>query len=631
MIGQLLVDRYKILECLGKKSGRQTFLAWDQQAEQQVVIKLLSFNRDFVWDDLKLFEREAETLRTLSHPAIPHYIDFFEVDSPKIHRFALVQSYVKAQSLATHLQAGRTFAETDLKQLATSLLEILIYLQSRQPAVVHRDIKPSNVLLTNRSGNQVGDVYLVDFGSVQTLVATEGETITVVGTYGYMAPEQFGGRTSPATDLYGLGTTLIHLATGCHPADIPQRRLKLQFESLTQVGQSFKQWLSLLVEPDLEERFASAAAALESLNSDSAPKEPPEWALVKATPEAIAQPKHSQIQHSASEHHLTFEFPQKAPQASSPPASRLWQATPVALVAGLVIMLISPPIAMLAALFWVSGIGAEKAIHWLHRYRNKWRKSPAAPAPAPTPAPASPNILQVTRHQLILRLQESSCWLYEGDRLITSLSLPLPHIKGLEYRSSQDHFHTLIIEAGQRYEFRSNGVVSSRELRWIAEELSQRLNLPLHHTRDYLVLPPAVAQQETKNLMDLSTPIAKPPDSQVILLKRISWIDILIPVASSQNVEEYDRLHIDEHQIRQAFAHRPDPLPSLRMSISAIEYCGDRDQATGFLRIWAGRRQYELGKDRLLSTAELEWLAYELSEWLGLPVYRTPTALPVLS
>jgi len=615
MIGQLLVDRYKIQECLGKKSGRQTFLAWDQQVEQQVVIKLLSFNHDFVWDDLKLFEREAETLRSLSHPAIPHYIDFFEVDSPKIHRFALVQSYVKAQSLATHLQAGRTFAETDLKQLAIALLEILIYLQSRQPAVVHRDIKPSNVLLTNRSGNQVGEAYLVDFGSVQTLVATEGETITVVGTYGYMAPEQFGGRTSPATDLYGLGTTLIHLATGCHPADIPQRRLKLQFEPLTQVEESFKQWLGRLVEPDLEERFTSAAAALESLKSSAVPKEPPEWAVVKVTPEAIAQPAHSQIQRSVSEHHLTFEFPAKAPKASPPPASRLWKATPVALVAGLVIMLISPPIAISASLVWLGGVGIETGIQRLrHWFKIKRSKSSTLPN----------NFLKVTRHQLTLRL-------YAGDRLTTSLSLPLSSITGLKYRDSQEHFHALIIEADQRYEFGRDGIVSASELRWIAAELSQWLNLPLRHTRDYLVLPPSVAQQKTETLLDFSTLIAKPPDSQVILLKRISWIDILIPLASSQNVEEYDRLHIDEHQIRQSFAYKPDPLPSLRMSISAIEYCGDRDQATGFLRIWAGKRQYELGKDRLLSTAELEWLAYELSEWLGLPVYHTPTALPILS
>ena len=58
--------------------------------------------------------------------------------------------------------------------------------------MIHRDLKPSNILLGERSGNSVGQVYLVDFGSVQTVLATEGGTRTVVGTYGYMPQEQFG-------------------------------------------------------------------------------------------------------------------------------------------------------------------------------------------------------------------------------------------------------------------------------------------------------------------------------------------------------------------------------------------------------------------------------------------------------
>jgi len=220
-------DRYQIQQQLGKKAGRQTFLAIDNETQQPVVIKLLSFNKDFEWDDLKLFEREAETLKSLNHPAIPCYLDFFEVDLPHSKGVALVQSYIPAKSLEAQLKAGRRFSEPEVKQLAIALLEILSYLHSQQPPVIHRDIKPSNILLGERSGNFVGQVYLVDFGSVQTLAATEGGTITVVGTYGYMPPEQFGGRAVPASDLYSLGATLIYLTTGKHPAELPQINLKL--------------------------------------------------------------------------------------------------------------------------------------------------------------------------------------------------------------------------------------------------------------------------------------------------------------------------------------------------------------------------------------------------------------------
>ncbi|MBW4542263.1 MAG: hypothetical protein KME43_24470, partial [Myxacorys chilensis ATA2-1-KO14] len=124
---------------------------------------------------------------------------------------------------------------------------------------------PSNILLSDRTGHHVGRVYLVDFGSVQTLVAQEGGTITVVGTYGYMPPEQYGGRATPASDLYSLGATLIYLTTGKHPADLPQHNLQLQFRPFATLSEPFLDWLEWLIEPSLENRLGSAQLALEAL------------------------------------------------------------------------------------------------------------------------------------------------------------------------------------------------------------------------------------------------------------------------------------------------------------------------------------------------------------------------------
>ena len=260
-----VLGRYQVKQQLGKRAGRRTLLACDPKTQELVVIKLLSFGSDFDWDDLKLFEREAETLKALNHPFIPSYLDYFEIDLPSLKGFALVQSYIEAKSLEQHLKAGRTFNEIELKQLAKSLLEILLYLHGRQPAVIHRDLKPSNILLANRSGNNIGQVYLVDFGSVQTLAAREGATITVVGTYGYMPQEQFGGRTVPASDLYSLGATLIALVTGTHPADLPQKDFKIEFETAN-LSPSFANWLRWMTEPTLERRLDSAQKALQTLH-----------------------------------------------------------------------------------------------------------------------------------------------------------------------------------------------------------------------------------------------------------------------------------------------------------------------------------------------------------------------------
>lgn len=273
----LFQQRYEIQQQLGKNAGRQTLLAYDRQENQQVVIKLLTFDLDFEWDDLKLFEREAETLKALSHPSIPRYLDFFEIDLPDAKQLALVQSYVEGRSLDSHLKSGRIFTESEIKQLVKSLLNILKYLHGRKPPVIHRDIKPSNIILGDpcgiceaaRTGNSIGEVHLVDFGSVQTLATQEGRTVTVVGTYGYMPPEQFGGRAVPASDLYGVGATAIALLTGKHPADLPQEDLRIQFEQAAHFSStpSFVDWLTQMTEPDLKLRFSSAQVALEALEA----------------------------------------------------------------------------------------------------------------------------------------------------------------------------------------------------------------------------------------------------------------------------------------------------------------------------------------------------------------------------
>jgi serine/threonine protein kinase len=260
LIGRTLHQRYQIRSLLGKKVGRRTFLAIDLTTEIPVVIKLLIFDRDFDWQDLKLFEREAETLKSLDRPEIPRYLDYFEFDLTTYRGFGLVQTYIDAQSLDAAINSGRRWTENEVKQIANSLLEILNYLHRQNPPVIHRDIKPSNILIANRSTHHVGDIYLVDFGSVQNLGHRDGGTMTIVGTYGYMPPEQFGGKAFPASDLYSLGATLIYLATGKHPADLTQDNGAIDFKSYY-ISSDYFNWLNLLVEPNLIFRLKTVEQA----------------------------------------------------------------------------------------------------------------------------------------------------------------------------------------------------------------------------------------------------------------------------------------------------------------------------------------------------------------------------------
>ncbi len=299
---EILANRYEIQQRLGKKAGRSTFLATDVVTGKSVIVKLLAFGGDFEWDDLKLFEREAQTLKSLSHPFIPAYLDYFEVNSPTYKGFALVQTYIPAQTLEQYLQTGRKFTEVEVQEIAKALLEILIYLHNLNPPVIHRDIKPSNILLGERSGNSVGSVYLVDFGSVQTVLAAEGGTRTIVGTYGYMPQEQFGGRTVPASDLYSLGCTIIYLVTGTHPADLPQKDFCIQFEQFTNISPYFTNWLQKITEPSLEKRFSSATQALIALEQG-------EGEYTEITALAVGKPAGSKVQLTKNEDFLEITIP----------------------------------------------------------------------------------------------------------------------------------------------------------------------------------------------------------------------------------------------------------------------------------------------------------------------------------
>jgi serine/threonine protein kinase len=264
---QLLQGRYSLQHSLGQNGGRQTWLAEDQKEtpSHPVIVKLLAFSHQMQWDEFKLFEREAQVLKTLNHPRIPKYRDYFSLDQhlgEGLCWFALVQDLIPGYSLEQRLQESQRFSEEQVKAIATQVLEILIYLHGLNPPVLHRDIKPSNLIW-----GEDEQVYLVDFGAVQDPTAVEGATFTVIGTAGYAPLEQFYGKAVEASDLYALGATLIHLLTGISPADLPHRNLRLQFREQVSLNSGFLQWIESMTEPDLERRFVSATQALDALKT----------------------------------------------------------------------------------------------------------------------------------------------------------------------------------------------------------------------------------------------------------------------------------------------------------------------------------------------------------------------------
>lgn len=448
--GHSFASRYQVQQQLAKKAGRRTLLARDLQTQELVVVKLLSFGSDFEWDALKLFEREVETLKTLSHTSIPRYLDYFELDSGNGKGFALVQTYIAAKSLEEHLKAGRSFSESEVKELAKALLEILTYLHGRQPPVIHRDIKPSNILLGERSGNSIGQVYLVDFGSVQTLAAREGGTMTIVGTYGYMPPEQFGDRTVPASDLYSLGATLVTLVTGTHPADLPQKDGRIQFEQQANITPEFSSWLRWLTEPSLDRRLGSAKKALQAL------EQPP---AKNSTPVFVKKPFGSKISLIKNEDSLEILMTRKGFSGEIVGLTLFAIAWNSFLVmwTGVTVFSVSFGANIFFALFSLPFWGAGISMVW--------------------------HILSTLFGRVWLRLDQQQIWQTSeifGFNYKQKRPALRQEISKLELEYLGDARSRIIIWAGtQKYELSGYGHITEPELEWIAHELGDWLKVPI--------------------------------------------------------------------------------------------------------------------------------------------------------
>ncbi|KAL4535053.1 hypothetical protein Ndes2526A_g05906 [Nannochloris sp. 'desiccata'] len=256
--GTLLDNRYEVDSVLGRGGNGVTYRCLDTETGHLVAVKSLSLKNLRDWKQLDLFQREAQILENLSHPGIPKYIDSFEEDTASDRCFFLVQELAAGRSLEGMVNGGWRADEKEVARITKELLTILQYLGSRRPAVVHRDVKPSNIVI--EGGKTGGRVFLVDFGGVQAAAATgDMPGSTVIGTYGFMAPEQFRGAAQPLSDLYGLGATVLFMLSGRPPSAFPVDRMRLDLSSVV-MGPVLESVVEGLLEPVLEDRLSAEEA-----------------------------------------------------------------------------------------------------------------------------------------------------------------------------------------------------------------------------------------------------------------------------------------------------------------------------------------------------------------------------------
>jgi hypothetical protein len=251
--------RYAVRGCLGEGSQGATYEAEDSTIGRVVAIKRFDVRGARSWKDVELAEREARVLATLDHPLVPRYIDHFEEDGA----LYLVMEKVEGETLDTIRRRDGAVPEAEVRRFLACADRALTYLHGRGAPVVHRDIKPGNVV---RKAD--GTYVLVDFGAVSERLMRRGSS-SVVGTMGYMAPEQLQGRVLATSDVYAVGATAVAALTGVEPETLPHVGLRLDVRTALE-GRATPELVTCLermLEPDPDRRAPSVGAALEGASA----------------------------------------------------------------------------------------------------------------------------------------------------------------------------------------------------------------------------------------------------------------------------------------------------------------------------------------------------------------------------
>jgi serine/threonine protein kinase len=251
--------RYVIVGSLGEGTQGHTFDAVDKREGRPVAVKRFDVRTAKTWKDAELAERETRVLQSLSHPKLPRYVDHFEQDGA----LYLVMDKIDGESLSALQKRGAVLGEEDVVRLLRDAADALDYLHRRAPPVIHRDLKPGNVIR-----RPDGSFAFVDFGAVRDKLRPEGGS-TVVGTFGYMAPEQFQGRALPASDVYAIGATALSMLTGRQPEDLPHKGLAIDVRAALQGRASGRltEALVAMLDPDPDRRPARIEPVIARLRS----------------------------------------------------------------------------------------------------------------------------------------------------------------------------------------------------------------------------------------------------------------------------------------------------------------------------------------------------------------------------
>jgi serine/threonine protein kinase len=254
-------SRYQIVREVGRNQEgvRITYLAKDNSTQQPVILTRFVLNPSgSTGANYEAHQPQIQLLRQLHHPGILRYLDSF----PTADGFCLVQQYKQIQPLTV----ARDWTLEQIKHIAISVLEILIYLQNQVPPILHRNINLETIFLDAEM-----KVYLMDFSCAQIGGSDMPLSRIIIKKFGFVPPELLRNRpASEASDLYSLGVILMSLLTRTESEKINtliDLEGNINVKGLVPKDLSFGlvDWLETMVSSNPKLRYPNAIAALEAI------------------------------------------------------------------------------------------------------------------------------------------------------------------------------------------------------------------------------------------------------------------------------------------------------------------------------------------------------------------------------
>ena len=251
----LLQNRYRVMNVLHQREDRVTTLYDVVDVKDQDTPKVLKVLYTRNPDTISRFDREADLLKNYRIEGLPQVEQggYFPIEFPNnpIPAYCLVMEKIPGLNLEQWLKQHGAIDERRAIDWLKQVTTILERLHSNN--FIHRDIKPSNIMYRD-SDNRI---FLIDLGAVRLINQNINEqTTTTIGSFPYMAPEQYKGKADFKSDFYALGRTFVHLLTNKNPSQIEQdtqEKLLWRTES-TPVSDRFATLIDSLLERKPDKR-----------------------------------------------------------------------------------------------------------------------------------------------------------------------------------------------------------------------------------------------------------------------------------------------------------------------------------------------------------------------------------------